>query len=467
MMPWNLLDFASKAGYVSKYLRAVVTLQWLSNLFAGLIRSGCQRSQESGSAWGRNEFAWKKELFASPTFKSVMDRVAVFCQSCSLEVCRTRTQDDFEERDIRRLKKDEVGSSRVRYRLRIVCQEGAIVRDGIDIDACASVGSMEMGEVTDAFDRCVNSSGVMRYRTSRGWVSELTRGHGREPIAEILGVWNATDEGPPLQRAAVKTEKQFNCGVADLSSVGASILARVQNSYCELFSSFGKEVVNSFRAIPARSVSFDPSAVGGYVRSLLEVLASNIKQGITNETVTNAIASSSTSSSTSLAVSDAGISMYLGAQISHLMACLFDDKRERRNLNVPLLVRLLYTDEGDSSTVTPSRPFFLDAIGFLFRQSLSEFQDSAVSETDRPTDEAADGSPRQCLSRTVAASLPPAITLMHRLIPSSLLSSSTLSSTLTRINDSDRFVLMADGTLEEARKSGKNCHTVPNTLRRH
>lgn len=34
---------------------------------------------------------------------------------------------------------------------------------------------------------------------------------------------------PPLQRAAVKTERQFN--------IGFSILARVQNSYCELFSS--------------------------------------------------------------------------------------------------------------------------------------------------------------------------------------------------------------------------------------
>jgi hypothetical protein len=41
---------------------------------------------------------------------------------------------------------------------------------------------------------------------------------------------------------------------------------------------------------------------------------------------------------------------------------------------------------------------------------------------------------------------------MYRLIPSSLLSSSTLSSLLTRIHDSDKFVLMADGTVARGSK---------------
>jgi len=92
-----------------------------------------------------------------------MKNVSRFCHSSSLEVCRIRTEDGFEERDRSKLKKGEVGTSPVRYRLRIVCQEGAVVRDGMEIDSCASVGSMEMGEVAEAFDRCVNSSGVMRY----------------------------------------------------------------------------------------------------------------------------------------------------------------------------------------------------------------------------------------------------------------------------------------------------------------
>lgn len=168
-----------KAGPFFKDLHSVVSVEWLSNLFAGVIRAGCQRSRQSDTSWGRNEFRWKKnrwrkKLFASPKFRNVMDKYALFYQTANLEVCRVCNQGDFEERDTSRLKKEAVRSSRVRYRLRIVCQDGALVRDGIDIDACASVGNTEMGEVSDTYDRCVNSSGIMRCRTSRGWISELT-----------------------------------------------------------------------------------------------------------------------------------------------------------------------------------------------------------------------------------------------------------------------------------------------------
>ena len=450
-------DFGGKSLHLSKYLRAVVELQWLSNLFAGVIRAGCQRSQESGAGWGRNEFKWKKELFSSPVFQRVISEVSLFYQSSNLEVCRMRTEDGFEERDRSRLKKGEVGTSRVRYRLRIVCQEGAVVRDGMEIDLCASVGSMEMGEVAEAFDRCVNSSGVMRYRTWKGWVSELTRGHGREPIAEVLSVWNAQDESP-RPNPTVSKEKQFNCGIADVCSVSASVLARLQSSYCELFSSLSRDLVQSFKVISVRSMSFDQGTVGGYLRGLLEVLCSNVKQGLSNKAIADAINVSSSmgassNSSLSFATSSAGISMYIGAQLGHLQACLFEDKRERRNLNVPLLVRLLYTDEDDAPTITPSRPFFFEAIQFLFRQSLSDLQKSASSTIDQLMGvDAADAFPRQCLSRTVAASLPPAITLMDRLIPSSTVLSSTLTSMLSSVNDSDRFVLMANGALDAVQK---------------
>lgn len=74
-----------------------------------------------------------------------MGKVASFCQSSNLEVCRIRTEEGYEQRDTNRLKKEEVGQSQVRYRLRIVCQEGAVVRDGIEIDSCANVGGNGIG----------------------------------------------------------------------------------------------------------------------------------------------------------------------------------------------------------------------------------------------------------------------------------------------------------------------------------
>jgi|Transcript_12778 hypothetical protein len=45
-------DFCSKARHLSEYLRAVVTLQQLSNLFAGVIQADCQRSQKSQELHG-------------------------------------------------------------------------------------------------------------------------------------------------------------------------------------------------------------------------------------------------------------------------------------------------------------------------------------------------------------------------------------------------------------------------------
>lgn len=186
---------------------------------------------------------------------------------------------------------------------------------------------MEMGEIAEAFVRCVNSSGVMQYRTGKGWVSELSRGHGREFIAEILSVWNAQDKSPLALNHNDRVEKQSNCGVADICSVGASVLARLQISYCELFSSLSRELVHSFKALPVRSISFEPSTVGGYVRGLLQVLAIGIKQGFNVDTITKAIMPSLTdASSSSTKTNDAGISMYLGMQLNHLQLCLFDDK---------------------------------------------------------------------------------------------------------------------------------------------
>jgi hypothetical protein len=136
---------------------------------------------------------------------------------------------------------------------------------------------------------------------------------------------------------------------------------------------------------------------------------------------------------------------------------------------VPLLVRLLYMDEDDSPTNTPDRPFFIEAIQFLIRQSLLDLQESASSTTDlRMDEEAADASPRQRLSRTVAASLPPALVLMHRLLPSSSVSSSTLTSMLSSLNDSNCVLFQWPMVLcMKCGRGRKNCHSAPSTSQRH
>jgi hypothetical protein len=98
---------------------------------------------------------------------------------------------------------------------------------------------------------CVNSSVVMRYRTARGWLSELTRGHGRNLITETLCVSNSSEIGPLVPSLNGKVQKQCNCCVSDVFSVGASthVLARLQS--IKLLSSLSGELVQSFKRVPA------------------------------------------------------------------------------------------------------------------------------------------------------------------------------------------------------------------------
>jgi hypothetical protein len=92
---------------------------------------------------------------------------------------------------------------------------------------------------------------VMRYRTARGWLSELTRGNGRNPITETLCVSNSSEIAPLVPSLNGKVEKQCNRCVSDVFSVGASthVFARLQS--IKLLSSLSRELVQSFKLVPA------------------------------------------------------------------------------------------------------------------------------------------------------------------------------------------------------------------------
>ena len=151
-------------------------------------------------------------------------RLSLLHRSSLFEICRIRTVPGFDDIDAIR---GRASGQPLVYKIRIVCQEGAIVRNGIDIDQCESVGNIEMGEIVHAYDRCINSSGVLRYRTSRGWVSELARGQGRENITEVLDVRIGTEL--PLSDPEINS-KRIECGVPDLRSSAAAVLARLSDS---------------------------------------------------------------------------------------------------------------------------------------------------------------------------------------------------------------------------------------------
>ena len=459
-------EFAPTALALSLYLRQVASLQWMTSLLSAAIKAACQRSQETGTGWSRSEREWKKEL-SSTSFKELLNRLSRFHQSAIYEVCRIRTEDGYEDRYKKRLLANN--SNQLRYRLRIVCPEGAVVRDGIEIDSCASVGSMEMGEIADAFDRCINSSGVLRYRTRRGWVSEQTRGHGREPIAEVLGLCKSENTlVVPDEKLA---EGRVEITVPDICNAGANVLARVQTSYAELFASLTRVVIQGVRSFPVRSISFQQGTIGSHIATVMKLLSSEIKNGFNRKEVVAAV-NGSAASDGAPSINDTGVAMYFGCLLSHLHSCLFEEKRERRMVNVPLLIVLAKSHVSKSQDVgQPGNAdvTFLDGMQYILRQGLVDFEFRAVEVSSRcqnEMDSTGKTKPVQRLSRTVAASLPPSIALLRRLISGPSITSSPVSSVLSRVKESDLAKLLGESESECSKEEHSDENFSPERLTR-
>ena len=376
-------DFYEKVKPISEYFRSIVILQWQTNIYSTAIKAASQRSHEGSVGWNRNEREWKREL-SSADGRYLISRLAALHCAAILESCRIRSGDEY-EKDVRdRYANLDSLSLSMRYRLRIVCQEGAVVRDGIEIDSCANIGSMEMGEIADAYERCINSSGVMRYRIRRGWVSELTRGHGREPIAEVIDVSTIDSSKVPKASCPSKPNLEKNrmeYRVSAFRNLGASILARLQASFRELFISISRIVSSGVKSLPLRGkTSFDPGTVGAHTQSLLNVMSSSIFSAINKPNVVSVL--NQDKSNTNI-INEGGVAMYLGAVISTISSSLFEDKRERRSVNVALLLALINFDDrsrsnsslsalggNESESLINNSCGIFDAIKFIFEHAL-------------------------------------------------------------------------------------------------
>ena len=421
---YNITDpfFIPKKAILAKYLRAAVIVQWQTGLLSTAIQASCQRCAESGSPWSRTEREWKKEL-CSIEFQDLFNCVSTFFQSATFEACRIRTEDGFEERELKRQQGN--GQDQVRYKLRVVCPEGAVVRDGIEIDVHASVGSMEMGEIVESYDRCVNSSGVLRYRTQRGWLSEQTRGHGREPIAEVLALWKSkvNDKGLQTER---DVKGRIEDGIPDLRSSGANVLARMQTIYVELYSSLLRLAFQSLPSLSARHISYQQGGVGWHVSTLMKILSSGITKGFSRPQTVAAIIKRSGNESKS---NKFGVALYLGSMLSHLRACLFEEKRDKYTVNLLLLISLATdhmnnkSEESYNKTKTPTR--FFDAIQFILELALDDFESKTTKSIKQDTIQKI---PRQRLDRAIASCLPSTCSLLRSLLSApSILSSQTVA----------------------------------------
>ena len=458
------IDNSRIINVLSSLFKSIISVDWLVDSLAFVIKAACQRANELGMGLGRSEREWKKEI-SSKSFQNLLGRLSSLHRSALWEVCRVRTEPSFDNRDLVRSRGSN--DQLLVYKIRIVCQEGAIVRNGIDIDDCENVGNLEMGEIVEAFDRCINSSGVLRYQTSRGWVSEQTRGHGREQIAEIIDL--RADAGTRSCLTGDKSQKKMKrieCGIPDLKSVCASIMARLHASHTHLFSSLERLMVSGIRSLPLRErTSFQQNGIGSHVTSVAHILSTNLKKDFEFAEKKTELDDDSADDTTSKISKDASKCMFYGNILNLLHTCLYEEKRERRILNIPLLLNLMAsngwkdgiyppeidTDDKNAISDTPECGFLL-AIQFVLRHSLRDMAIFAVKErtmreeqSDKiPADGVSQCSLHQRVSRAVASSLPPTLSLLRRLISRPLFFESQMSNVLTKMKSSDLASLMSE-----------------------
>lgn len=438
--------------------RSIIVIEWLVQSLSITMRAANQRMSDVGIGalmFNRNEKEFQKDL-ASDSFKYIMYQLCILQRSALWEVCRVRTEPSFDERDLKR--NESPNDPPLVYRIRIVCQEGAICRNGIDIDGCDNIGNVEMGEIIEAYDRCINSCGVLRYKTSRGWVSELTRGHGRENIAEITEVIKGS--GRPVTFNATKAQrnlKRVECGVPDLCTVSASILARLHSSHVELFSTFEKIMISRLRVRDSLSSGNFPP----YMSSVATIMSKNLQDDF--KFVDDDDVSKEEDGLPNLS-HDAAKCMYYGNTLNLFHTSLYSEKRlERRgSMNIPLLLRVLASEGWRKGIYPPEEPpndekeyAFISAIRFVLKHSLRDMAIFAVkkraSQEEEQPDVAEKPKSHQRLSRAVASSFPPTISLLQRLISRQNIVDSSISTSIGKMKVSHLKTLIT----EEASKLSK------------
>jgi hypothetical protein len=250
-----------------------------------------------------------------------------------------------------------------------------------------------------------------------------------------LRVWQADEE-----TEVAMAKSRVEAGVPDMRTTSANVLARLQSSYSELFSALSKVVMQSVRAIPVRTISFQQDTIGAHVATIMKIMKTGIRDGL-NVNGIGAIVKHNDAPTT---MNAPGISMFLGCMLTHLRACLFEEKRERRTVNIPLLI-VLSGVQGTSSGVADGedeQATFFDAIKYIFEHALRDFETHSRIPARRGDHGKLIARRRQ--SRTTAASLPAATSVLKRLMSGPSVTSSPVSSVLSRVKLADLALLFGE-----------------------
>ena len=162
----------------------------------------------------------------------------------------------------------------------------------------------------------------------------------------------------------------------------------MQTIYVELYSSLLRLALQSLPSLSARHISYQQGGVGWHVSTLMKILSSGITKGFSRPQTVAAIIKRSGNESKS---NKFGVALYLGSMLSHLRACLFEEKRDKYTVNLLLLISLATdhmnnkSEESYNKTKTPTR--FFDAIQFILELALDDFESKTTKSIIQDTTE--------------------------------------------------------------------------------
>ena len=209
---------------------------------------------------------------------------------------------------------------------------------------------------------------------------------------------------------------------------------------------------------PERSSLSIQNSLGEHVASVCKIMSSSLRKDFqfpheqkNDEKVQ--VAGSETMSS-----EDAAKCMYFGNIINLMHTCMYEEKRDRRSFNIPLLLNILvscgWTDgislPQDFSTPQPAKDF-LSAVQFVLHYSLSDMSTFVTAKSPQEEKAGTNGMSlsrkQQRVSRAVASSLPPTLTFLKRLVSRSLLVDTQTSNALLKMKPTDYVSLIFDKQL--------------------
>jgi Domain of Unknown Function (DUF913)/Domain of Unknown Function (DUF908) len=368
----QLSSFAQLLGHV-------IMTEWLTTALAAAVRSAHAhtRSPAAGAAAAAALAPWAAALLQGDTLQQLAD----LQRSAHMESCAVRAAEDAAATAVATAttagSDTSAGTAATTavgewpqpdvFHLRIVCSDGGVVRGGVEIDSLDQVHMLDMGATVKAFERQLNSGGVMRYRTRHGWVSEHMRGGGAHPIAEVYEMGRdataaardpaaaarAAEEAAAYAAAAAAgpaavhalTQRRRQSAVPGLRAAGANVLARLPAGARAVLGALGKALLAGPRS-------------GAHGRDdLITALAPHSK--LAGKYMVSSLCGALQAGAQLQAESSAAACSYYTGVFGLVSAALFDDRRHTVNTFV---LHLLVEEGGLQHLAAALRFVLLQAV---------------------------------------------------------------------------------------------------------